>query len=99
VTSLLPAKVNALSVAVSIAADVVERGRAICTDVKCKAWVPNALDRCTRTSAPPAERRKICRTVESRRSSVARAFCGSGIPMAEKNCFVLTRLFAERTDR
>ena len=79
VTSVLPANLSARSVAGSMAAAAGESGRAMCTDVKCSASVPKALETCTRRAAPPSDRWKIWRTVASCRSSRGRALSGSGI--------------------
>ena len=45
VTSLLPEKLSALSLAGSIFAAPAETGRAIWTEVKCSGAVPKAFDR------------------------------------------------------
>src|SRR6185437_12924848 len=79
VTSLLPENVSARSDAGSICGEAAERGRAICTDVKCSGACPKALERCTRSVVPPTERWTICRMVASIMSEGASAFCGSGV--------------------
>jgi len=62
-----------------MAAVEADRGRAMCTEVKCSGSVPKALERWTRRVAPPRERWTIWRRVASSRSAAGRAFCGSGI--------------------
>ena len=67
-TSGDPAKVRARSVVGSMAEVSGASGRAMCAEVKCRGSVPKALERCTRSVVPPAERWTIWRRVASVRS-------------------------------
>src|SRR5487761_1368678 len=79
ITSGHPLKSNAWSEAGSIALEPDAVGRAMWTEVRWSAWVPNAFDRCTRIIEPPRDTCTVSRRVASVRSADGNAFRGSGI--------------------